>query len=340
MKITAIRGIMLRCTCSPISDALSTSTARQALLVKIETDAGLYGIGEAFTYGAPLKIMKYLVEEQLGPMLIGQDPTEIEKHWNTMYWRTIAHGRRSMTMGAMSGIDIALWDLLGKAAHMPVCKLLGQHLDRVPSYASGGFYAPGKDLHKLEEELEHYKDQGYRDMKIKIGRTLERSNAPLTYMANQACAVSVEEDYKRIEVAKQIVGSGKLLVDTNASWDAQTALSFAPELARLGVAWLEEPIPFEDIEGMKKLNAAVPQLHWLRDPTGHEEFPAHGAGRCDQHCTAGCRLGWRHHRVPKDRRYGAGDEQTDFPALLWFCCTVCGKPTSGSCASEYGDDGV
>ena len=80
-------------------------------------------------------------------------------------------------------------------------------------------------------------------------------------MANQACAVSVEEDYKRIEVAKQIVGSGKLLVDTNASWDAQTALSFAPELARLGVAWLEEPIPFEDIEGMKKLNAAVPQLH-------------------------------------------------------------------------------
>ena len=65
MKITAIRGIMLRCTCSPISDALSTSTARQALLVKIETDAGLYGIGEAFTYGAPLKIMKYLVEEQV-----------------------------------------------------------------------------------------------------------------------------------------------------------------------------------------------------------------------------------------------------------------------------------
>ena len=97
MKITAIRGIMLRCTCSPISDALSTSTARKALLVKTETDAGLYGIGEAFTYGAPLKIMKYLVEEQLGPMLIGQDPTEIEKHWKTMYWRTIAHGRRSMS---------------------------------------------------------------------------------------------------------------------------------------------------------------------------------------------------------------------------------------------------
>lgn len=260
MRIVGIQGLMLRCVCAPISDALSTSTARQALLVRIDTDTGLYGIGEAFTYGAPLPVMRYLVEEQLGPMLIGQDPTEIEKHWNTMYWRTLAHGRRSMTMGAISGIDIALWDLLGKAVHMPVCKLLGQHRDRVPSYASGGFYAPGKDLHGLEQELEHYRDQGYRDMKIKIGRTMERSNAPLAYMANQDCAVHVEEDYRRIEAAKMIVGSGKLLVDTNASWDTQTALSAAPELMRLGVSWLEEPIPFEDTEGLKSLNTAFPQL--------------------------------------------------------------------------------
>lgn len=143
MKITAIQGIMLRCTCSPISDALSTSTARQALLVKIETDAGLYGIGEAFTYGAPLKIMKYLVEEQLGPMLIGQDPAEIEKHWNTMYWRTIAHGRRSMTMGATAALISHCGTCL-ESSHMPVCKLLGQHLDRVPVLCQRRFLCPGQ----------------------------------------------------------------------------------------------------------------------------------------------------------------------------------------------------
>ena len=122
--------------------------------------------------------MKYLVEEQLGPMLIGQDPAEIEKHWNTMYWRTIAHGRRSMTMGAISGIDIALWDLLGKAAHMPVCKLLGQHLDRYRLMPAAVSMPRAKTCISWREELEHYKAQGYRDMKIKIGRTLERSNAP------------------------------------------------------------------------------------------------------------------------------------------------------------------
>ena len=182
------------------------------------------------------------------------------KHWNTMYWRTIAHGRRSMTMGAISGIDIALWDLLGKAAHMPVCKLLGQHLDRVPSYASGGFYAPGKDLHKLEEELEHYKAQGYRDMKIKIGGRWSAPTPPLPIWQIRIAQSALREDYKRIEAAKRLLVR-KTSGGYQVSWDAQTALSFAPELVRLGVAWLEEPIPFEDIEGMKKLNAAVPQLH-------------------------------------------------------------------------------
>ena len=70
MKITAVKGIPLGCTCSPISDALSTSAARQALLVRIETDSGYYGIGEAFTYGAPLAVMKYIVEMQLAPILM------------------------------------------------------------------------------------------------------------------------------------------------------------------------------------------------------------------------------------------------------------------------------
>ncbi|MCC8127544.1 MAG: mandelate racemase/muconate lactonizing enzyme family protein [Clostridiales bacterium] len=260
MKITAIKGIPLRCSCSPISDALSTSTARQALLVKIETDTELYGIGEAFTFGAPLVVMKYLVENQLGPMLVGEDPTNIEKCWNTLYIRTLAHGRRSMTMGAISGIDIALWDLFGKAVHLPVSRILGAVYDRIPAYASGGFYAPGKDLDGLREELENYKKQGYRDTKIKIGRNLDRIGLPLSYMGNQDCAVRVEDDYRRVELAKSIVGEGRLIVDTNASWDSFTALSRGRELSRLGVDWLEEPIPFEDLEGLQRISRELPEL--------------------------------------------------------------------------------
>ena len=89
MKITAVRGLPLRCTCEPISDALSTSRARQVLL---DTDTGLQGIGEAFTYGAPLAVMQYLVENTLGPKLLGRDPADIDGIWQTLYISTLASG--------------------------------------------------------------------------------------------------------------------------------------------------------------------------------------------------------------------------------------------------------
>ena len=260
MKITSVTGITLRVPCSPIADALSTSNARQALLVRIDTDAGLSGIGEAFSFGAPLSAMKAVLDAQLAPSLIGEDPLAIERIWNKLYWRTIASGRRSITMAVISGIDIALWDLKGKACHMSVASLLGACSDRVPSYASGGFYAPGKDLDGLRRELEGYLSRGYRDAKIKIGRTLERPGAPLSYMANQAWSVTPEEDFRRVAAAKELLGEGLLIVDTNASWDSFTALSRGRELARLGVEWLEEPIPFEDLEGLARISRELPQL--------------------------------------------------------------------------------
>ncbi len=260
MKITAVKAISLRCACPPISDALSISTARQALLVKIETDSGLYGIGEAFTYGAPLPILQYIIENQLGPMIIDKDPDNIERLWNMLYWRTIAHGRRSLIMAGLSGIDIALWDLLGKAAHLPVYKLLGAVSDMVPSYASGGFYAPGKGIRELETEIEGYMKKGYRDAKIKIGRNLDRPGSPLRYMASHEWSVTVDEDILRMEAARRILGSGRLIVDTNASWDSYTALALAPELHRLGVCWLEEPIPFEDLEGLRRISKELPDI--------------------------------------------------------------------------------
>ncbi len=260
MKITSVTGICLRVPCAPIADALTCSQARQALLIRIDTDSGLYGIGEAFTYGAPLSAMKAVLDQQLAPSLIGQDPQYIEFLWNMLYWRTIANGRRSMTMGVISGIDIALWDLQGKACHQPIYRLLGAHSDHVPSYASGGFYAPGKDIDGLRREIEGYLARGYRDAKIKIGRTLDRPSAPLAYMQNQDMAVTPEEDFRRVRAVKELLGSGLMIVDTNASWDSVTTLSRGRELARLGVEWLEEPIPFEDIEGLARISRELPEL--------------------------------------------------------------------------------
>lgn len=259
MKITRVQAITLRCTCEPIHDALSTSTARQAVLVRISTDTGMYGIGEAFTYGAPMAVMKYITEQQLGPMILGLDPEQTDEIFEMLYWRTIAFGRRSMTMGVLSGIDTALWDLRGKAAGVSVSTLLGQCTDRVPSYASGGFYAPGKDLYGLEKEIEGYLQKGYRDAKIKIGRNLDRPG-PLKYMADQTDSVTVEEDWKRMELVRKMLGDGTFLVDTNASWTAEQVIENIPRLRQTGVNWIEEPIPFENVEGYRRIVREMPDI--------------------------------------------------------------------------------
>lgn len=260
MKITKVAGIPLRCKIDTISDALTLMHARQAMLVKVETDCGLYGIGEAFTYGAPLAAMKILIEQEFGPMLIGKDPANIEDLWQTMYWRSVAHGRRGIILGAISGIDIALWDLLGKATHMPVAKLLGQRYDRIQAYASGGFYSPGKDIDRLKCEMEGYMKKGYRDVKMKVGRNLDRQTDKLHYMENQQDAVTVEEDYRRVEAVRSVLGDGRLMIDSNASYDTEMAVERGMEFARLGVNYMEEPLPFENIKGFKRLRETVPEI--------------------------------------------------------------------------------
>lgn len=260
MKITDVKTILLKWKCSLMSDAISPNTVRQALLVKVETDSGLYGIGEAFCYGSPLHVGKAIIEEQLAPHIIGEDPENIEMLWQRMYWRTIANGRRGVVMACISGIDIALWDILGKSLHRPISVLLGKHQDKIPSYASGGFYAPEKDLDKFREEMERYVSKGYEAIKIKIGRNPDMGLNAIRYMANKDFGVSYEEDMKRISIAREVLGEGKFLAaDINAAWTSQKVLQSIEDFKKAGLDCLEEPIVFEDREGCQKI-AAMPDM--------------------------------------------------------------------------------
>lgn len=260
MKITSVKTILLKWSCPTMSDALSVCTARQALLVKIETDTELFGIGEAFCYGSPLSVGKEIIEKQLAPILIGKNPENIEELWQTMYWRTVANGRRGVVMAAISGIDIALWDLLGKALKAPVSQLLGGFAKKVPTYASGGFYAPGKDLGKFREELEGYSRKGYHAMKIKIGRNPGMICNAIKYMENQDFGVTYEEDMKRLEIAREVIGDGKLAADINAAWTADQVLKAYPDFMRCKLDWLEEPIQFEDTKGCQQIVEKMPEI--------------------------------------------------------------------------------
>ena len=138
-----------------------------ALLVEIETDERVVGIGEAGVGGGNTRDV---IEKQLRPMLIGEDPLLIEGLWQKMFARTRQFGRRGVVMNAISGIDIALWDIGGKVAGLPLYRLLGGCRNRVEAYASGGFYQEGKGIEALAGEAEGYRARGFKGMKMKIGR--------------------------------------------------------------------------------------------------------------------------------------------------------------------------
>jgi L-alanine-DL-glutamate epimerase-like enolase superfamily enzyme len=209
MKITDIRTIQLSYrAANPSMSAASFNAARNALIVEIETDAGLTGIAEAGSAGGPPASTAAVIEHELKPLLIGQDPLKIEYLWQLMFGRSRQHGRRGIVMHAMSGIDIALWDIAGKAAGMPLYRLFGAFTDQVEVYASGGFYQRDKDLDGLTREAESYVERGFRAMKMKIGR-YDFTGTNFRRLLNQPelCVVTPEEDIARVAAVRKALGS-------------------------------------------------------------------------------------------------------------------------------------
>src|SRR5262249_57660943 len=126
-----------------------------------------------------------VIDKVLRPMLIGEDPLLIEALWQKMCARTRQSGRRGVVMNAISGIDIALWDIAGKVAKMPLYRLFGACVDRVEAYASGGFYQEGKSVDDLAGEAEGYRARGFQGMKMKIGRN-PSTHSPLRHFTPHA----------------------------------------------------------------------------------------------------------------------------------------------------------
>ena len=134
------------------------------VLVEIFTDTGLVGLGDA---ALSPRVTKTLIDTYLKPLLIGADPWDTEYLWQQMYRRTMAFGRKGVAMTAISAVDIALWDLLGKDAKQPVYRLLGGRTkERIPVYASRLYAMP---IPELRVEAQKYKDEGYKAMKLRFG---------------------------------------------------------------------------------------------------------------------------------------------------------------------------
>jgi len=257
MKIADVRTIALSCRCDPpYASAAGVQAQRAALLVEIETDSGIVGIGEAGIGGG---VTATVIEKSLKPLLVGEDPLLIEHLWQKMFARTRQYGRRGVFLHAISGIDIALWDIAGKLAKLPVYKLLGASRDRVEAYASGGFYQEGKSAADLAGEAEGYRARGFKGMKMKVGRN-PSTGTHLRQLIGQTEFSEVEpsEDLARVAAVRQALGpNGKLMVDVNCAWSPDFAIEMGRAMEAQRLYWIEEPVATDDIDGSARVAAAL-----------------------------------------------------------------------------------
>ncbi len=261
MKIIDVKATVLSYQCEKsIADAQTYFSTRNAVLVCVIADNGIYGIGESASFGGSAEGTKFLIEQELKPIVVGQDPTNITRVWQRIFDRTRQHGRSGIILAAMSGIDIALWDLMGKVCGMPVYKLLGGYADQVTAYASSGFYSEGKDTKAIAAECESYFKKGFRYAKIKIGRNPEVLLNPLENMAFcEKERYSLEEDLERVAACVEAASryGARIMVDANNCWNSFTAIQMGKKLQEMGVFWLEEPLHVDDIAGSAEVAAAL-----------------------------------------------------------------------------------
>ena len=255
MKITAVEVVILR---HPLSKPFGFSQwwfdARTCCLVIVRTDAGLTGYGEC--YGPPEPI-KAVIDAVYTPLiLLGADPFDNEVLWERMYNRLRDYGQKGVAIAAIAGVDIALWDLKGKATGLPVCKLLGGPFrDRVQAYATGLYFTETDDLPgALAAEAAGYVAQGFRAVKMKVG-------------------LGVAADTANIRAVRAAIGSDvTLMADANHAYDPKEAIRLGRVLEEYGAYWFEEPVPPEDIAGYVEVKAALD----IAIAGGEAEFTRYG----------------------------------------------------------------
>jgi len=212
---------------------------RTAHLVEIETDEGITGWGECFGPGNIALANKYIVEKVIQPLIIGEDPINKEYIWHKVYNLLRDSGQKGMPIQALSGIDIALWDILAKKAKLPLYQLLGGKTNsKIPVYGYG-MMLQKKSVEELcelfKKEANQIKEKNFKAMKMKVG-------------------LGPKEDLKLVSAVREAIGDDfKLMVDANHAYNKNDALYVGRGLDEMEIYWFEEPVAPEDYDGYKEL---------------------------------------------------------------------------------------
>jgi L-alanine-DL-glutamate epimerase-like enolase superfamily enzyme len=220
----------------PVRDALQWLDIRGTCRITVETDQGVSGTGSiAFGRGAAAPgVLAKLVNEGLAPVVVGEDPFLIRGIRDKLWRETDYHGSVGLALFGIAGIDLALWDVVGRALDQPVWRLLGAHRDSVPAYAMVGWL--NYDVDTLVSRVTRALEQGFRGVKMKVG------------------AATLEEDVARIRAVRSVMDDAHLLmVDANQVFNVEEALRRGRAFEELGCFWFEEPIRADNVDGLAHL---------------------------------------------------------------------------------------
>ena len=238
------------------TETMSTFRFHSWTVVEIETDDGIVGLGNVALAPA---IAKAIIDQYLTPLVVGQDPWDYEYLWQRMYRATHAWGRKGVTMAAISAIDLAIWDILGKSVNKPVFKLLGGRTkEKIPCYYSKLYRT---DLDEMQKEAQTYLDQGFTAFKMRFG------------YGPAHLQKGVSENLKSVEAVREVIGyDNDLMLECYMGWNVEYAKRMLPKLAKFEPRWLEEPVIADDIDGYAELNA----MNIIPISGGEHEFSHYG----------------------------------------------------------------
>ncbi len=224
----------------PLPVALSdsthgTMTHSGLITVRIRDGDGMEGVGYTYTVNdIGSRAIRTLIEDDLAPAVLNEDPRDIDRLWEKMWWHAHFCGRGGLVSFAMAAIDIALWDLAGKRAEAPLWRLLGGHRNAVQAYAGGIDLAFSLDA--LLAQADEFLERGFTAIKMKVGRAI------------------LGEDVARAEAMRDKLGDHfPLMADANMRWGVHEAVAAARALTPVGLVWLEEPTIPDDWAGNRRI---------------------------------------------------------------------------------------
>ena len=231
------------------------------ILVRVQTDAGIEGIGLATSY-TPIEAAIHAFRSGIADLIVGADALAPEALYQKLFaltWQRLSHEKRwtrEAIVRISAAVDIALWDVVGKVANLPLWRLFGGYRKEVPCYVTCAYYRDGKTLSELRDEMQMLKGQGHRGFKAKAG------------------GVTLKEDMERLSLVREVIGEDKdLMVDVNRGWDLATAIEGARLLEPLKPRWLEEPVRWADDRRELKLLAQETRIPLS---AGESELTAYG----------------------------------------------------------------